>query len=273
MKRGPARAEVTGATTTPVIALPDPAARVSVDVPPRSAGPAMPPMTIEDAPQDAPPRRRAVSAPEDGPPRRRAAWIAAALVGAGVCVVGALALQDRRAPAAETTATATPTTPTPAPPAPPAPAPAPPTTTPPTPPPAPPTLAPSAPAPSAPAPPPPARPPAASRAPAAPPSPPPTVVLRPPEVPSIAAPAPPPPTEAPVEDPATEVLAALYAAVGRSLKQLDDAIGKPSTIDLWSPYLRIHINEALGTRAQRIEAHQTLRHLEREIAHRAPQRR
>ena len=84
----------------------------------------------------------------------------------------------------------------------------------------------------------------------------------------MAAPAPAPDTETPAEDPTTQVLAELYAAIGRSLKQLDDAIGKPSTIDLWSPYLRIHINEALGSRDQRIAAHQTLRYLEREIARR-----
>jgi hypothetical protein len=65
------------------------------------------------------------------------------------------------------------------------------------------------------------------------------------------------------------VLAELYAAVGGSLKRLDAALGKHSTADLWPPYLRIHIGTALGTREERIEAHQTLRFIEREVASRS----
>lgn len=65
------------------------------------------------------------------------------------------------------------------------------------------------------------------------------------------------------------MLAELYAAVGGSLKRLDAALGKHSTADLWPPYLRIHIGTALGTREERIEAHQTLRFIEREVASRS----
>jgi hypothetical protein len=235
-------AGTSGTMTVPRPVLLEPAVDAGTYAPPPTAPPLPTPVAAEAVSLD--PQRGITTWVEAARPSRRAAWIAAVLVGLGIGVVGVIALRGNRAPAAETTAAPPPTTTPPPAPAPPqAPTPTPPT------------------------------PPSSARVPTRHPSPPPTVVLRPPKAPSVPTPPGPAPTPAPpappADDPGTGVLAELYAAVGGSLRRLDAAQGKHATADLWPRYLHIHIGDALGTREKRIEAHQTLRFIEREIARRS----
>jgi hypothetical protein len=61
-----------------------------------------------------------------------------------------------------------------------------------------------------------------------------------------------------------------YAAVGQRLKTLDRTHGSSATSDLWSPYLRIRINEVIADPAKREEAEGVLHHIDDMIATRGP---
>jgi len=213
-------------------------------------------------------------------------WVAAGLVGLGLCALAAVGLRDEQEPApaarsqapspppaprvaaapepaATVPARAAPADPRPSsepavPAAPPpagaiAPAATAPTAT------APPATAP-APAPTAPAPASPSIPRPAPRTPAPPSSPPPAPAPAP-AAPTQSQPAPADPTSAAVAD--------LYGAVGRALKRLDETHGQQATYDLWPRFRRIQILEALRSRDARVAAHEELRFLEREIELRA----
>jgi hypothetical protein len=75
--------------------------------------------------------------------------------------------------------------------------------------------------------------------------------------------------EVPRADPQASAVADLYGVIGRALKRLDDTHGQDATFDLWPRFRLIHIFEALRTRDGRLEAHEALRYLEREIARRS----
>jgi eukaryotic-like serine/threonine-protein kinase len=216
------------------------------------------------------------------PPRenRRAWWIAAALVGVGLCVIGALALRGPRAAEAPATARL----PASAASAEPAHAPVPPAELAPSAPPgaAAPSLStvarPAVPAPGAPAVPTSSQPldpsaptptptPAPAPAPVAPE--PPAAAPTPPRPPAGAGSAAPGSAEAAPADPPTEVVAELYGTIGRALKRLDETHGQEATYDLWPRFRRIHIFEALRSREGRVTTFDALRHLEREIGRRS----
>ncbi|HWO23307.1 MAG TPA: protein kinase [Kofleriaceae bacterium] len=205
--------------------------------------------------------------PREAPDRRRAWWIAAVLVGVGLCVIGVLALRARRGAEPPATAQLSPPAAPAQPPAPSAelappgaPAPSPSTSTVPHP------AAPAAPAGPAPAPPldPALDPPPSGAAPA---GAAPATPARPqqPAGPAPAAPAPPATAEASPADPSTEVVAELYGTIGRALKRLDETHGQEATYDLWPRFRRIRILEALRTREGRTSALDALRALERDI--------
>ncbi|HEY0189894.1 MAG TPA: protein kinase [Kofleriaceae bacterium] len=62
-------------------------------------------------------------------------------------------------------------------------------------------------------------------------------------------------------------VAELYASVGRQLKALDAARGSAAAHDLWQPYLRIRINEAISTPAKINEASAILYRIEDQVQH------
>jgi hypothetical protein len=58
--------------------------------------------------------------------------------------------------------------------------------------------------------------------------------------------------------------------VGQRLKTLDRTRGSTATADLWTPYLRIRINEVMTDPVKREEAEGVLHHLDDLIASRGP---
>jgi len=90
-------------------------------------------------------------------------------------------------------------------------------------------------------------------------------IAPPPAVPAVAPAAP-----ADQADHATaSYLAQHYVLVGQRLKRLDQTKGARAAADLWSPYLRIRINEVIGVPAKREQAEGVLRRLDDQIASRA----
>jgi len=61
-------------------------------------------------------------------------------------------------------------------------------------------------------------------------------------------------------------VAQLYGSVGREIKELDTRKGASATAALWPRFLRIRINDAITTAEKRLETHQMLTALRRDIS-------
>ncbi|HEU4614049.1 MAG TPA: hypothetical protein VFS15_18270, partial [Kofleriaceae bacterium] len=76
---------------------------------------------------------------------------------------------------------------------------------------------------------------------------------------------PPMPPPAAAQSPSAAEVATLYGALGRELKQLEEAKGMDSTLNLWPRYRWIRINEWLGTPERRTEVTRFLEKLRADV--------